>query len=74
MLSGAQAGVQGALAWALGKEEQLLGKQTPPTPTPNTQPPHFSNTAEMFGPAQREIDGVFGLPVALRVCECVGFI
>lgn len=46
---------------------------TPPPP-PNTHAHYFSDTTEMFSPAQREINGLFGLPVALRVCECVCFI
>lgn len=41
---------------------------------PTTLARYFPDTAEMFSLAPREIDGVFGLPVAFRVCECVYFI
>lgn len=48
-----------------------------PAPRKTNSPPlkihahRFPDTAEMLSPAHREIDGVFGLPVAFRGGECV---
>lgn len=61
-------GIQGAQAGAPTERCQQCGKQTTP-PKMHAHP--FPDTAEMLSPAHREIDGVFGLPVAFRGGECV---
>lgn len=63
-----RAGIQGTRAGAPTEQCQHLVKQTTP---PKIQAHRFPDTAEMLSPAHREIDGVFGLPVAFRGGECV---
>lgn len=73
MLSSSRGGVQGISAQAPGEKWQLPGKQAN-QPSENTRTHRFSDTAETSSPAQRAIDGVFGLPVALRVPERAYFV
>lgn len=61
-------GIQGTQAEAPTEQCQHCGKQTT-LPKIHTDP--FRDTAEMLSPAHREIDGVFGLPVAFRGGEYV---
>lgn len=68
MLSIPRTGIQGTQAGAPTEQCQHLVKQTTP---PKIHAHRFPDTAEMLSPAQREIDGVFGLPVAFRGGERV---